>query len=162
RDKSPRPVQCATRGRRRRRCTARPSCSAGTGTRARRGATNRRRSAPWSRRSRWLPARRAGESGLPAPGSRRHPSGGGGGTGWVNLTVATWNLHGSARPDLDQIAQRLDALRADVVALQEVRCRQARTLARTLGWETAHWSFKHWPFWNPPEGLAVLSPHPLV
>jgi len=71
----------------------------------------------------------------------------------------TWNLHGAVRPGLDEIAERLRALDPDVVALQEVQCRQARALKRALGWQTARWSFKHMPLWKPAEGLAVLSPH---
>jgi endonuclease/exonuclease/phosphatase family metal-dependent hydrolase len=80
----------------------------------------------------------------------------------VNITIVSWNIHGSAGPDLDAIGQRLRAFGADVVALQEVRRSQARALAERLGWVTKHWSFKHWPLWNPAEGLAVLSPHPLI
>jgi endonuclease/exonuclease/phosphatase family metal-dependent hydrolase len=80
----------------------------------------------------------------------------------VNITVVTWNIHGSAGPNLDAIRERLRAVGADVVALQEVRRSQARALAQGLGWVTEHWSFKHWPLWNPAEGLAVLSPHPLI
>jgi endonuclease/exonuclease/phosphatase family metal-dependent hydrolase len=80
----------------------------------------------------------------------------------VNFTIVTWNIHGSERPDLDAIGQRLGAFGADVVALQEVRRSQARALGERLGWVTVHWSFKHWPLWNPAEGLAVLSPHPLL
>jgi endonuclease/exonuclease/phosphatase family metal-dependent hydrolase len=80
----------------------------------------------------------------------------------VNLTFATWNVHGSVQPDLDGIAERLRELDADVVALQEVQRHQAQTLARALRASTAYWSFKHWPLWNPSEGLAVLSPHRLV
>ncbi len=79
----------------------------------------------------------------------------------MTITVATWNVHGSARPDLDAVTQRLRAMAADVVALQEVQHRQATAIARALSWTTAHWSFKHFPVVKPPEGLAVLSPHPL-
>ncbi|HEX6311045.1 MAG TPA: endonuclease/exonuclease/phosphatase family protein [Acidimicrobiia bacterium] len=74
------------------------------------------------------------------------------------VTVVTWNLHGSARPDLDAVADRIRALDADVVALQEVQPRQARTLGRRLRWGTLYWSFKHLPLGKPAEGLAVLSP----
>jgi endonuclease/exonuclease/phosphatase family metal-dependent hydrolase len=80
----------------------------------------------------------------------------------VNLTVVTWNVHGSAGPDLDAIGERLRAFGADIVALQETRRRQADALAQRLGWMTAHWSFKHLPLGTSAEGLAVLSPHPLV
>lgn len=74
----------------------------------------------------------------------------------------TWNIHGSARPDLAAIGERLRAFGADVIALQEVHRRQARALRQGLGCVTGHWSFKHLPLGNPAEGLAVLSPHPLV
>jgi Endonuclease/Exonuclease/phosphatase family len=80
----------------------------------------------------------------------------------VGITVLTWNLHGSAGPDLHDVGERLHAFGADVVALQEVQRRQVRTLARALRWMTAHWSFKHWPLCKPAEGLAVLSPHRLL
>jgi endonuclease/exonuclease/phosphatase family metal-dependent hydrolase len=79
----------------------------------------------------------------------------------VVVALSTWNLHGSARPDLDAVTQRLRAMAPDVVALQEVQHRQAGAIARALGWTTAHWSFKHFPVLRPPEGLAVLSPYPL-
>jgi endonuclease/exonuclease/phosphatase family metal-dependent hydrolase len=80
----------------------------------------------------------------------------------VSITIVTWNLHGSARPDVGKIGELIGGFGADVVALQEVQRRQARTLAGTLGWVTAEWSFKHWPFPTPAEGLAVLSPHRLL
>jgi endonuclease/exonuclease/phosphatase family metal-dependent hydrolase len=80
----------------------------------------------------------------------------------VSIRVVTWNIKGSAQPDLEQVAVQLDDFGADVVALQEVRRRQASALAQRLGWVTAHWSFKHLPFPSPAEGHAVLSPHQLV
>jgi endonuclease/exonuclease/phosphatase family metal-dependent hydrolase len=78
------------------------------------------------------------------------------------MTVVTWNVHGSGYPDEDKIGACLHAFNADVVALQEVRRRQASSLAQRLGWVTAHWSFKHLPFPSPAEGHAVLSPHRLI
>jgi endonuclease/exonuclease/phosphatase family metal-dependent hydrolase len=78
------------------------------------------------------------------------------------LRLVTWNLHGSARPDPAPIGELLVAWDADVVALQEVQRRQARTLAGALGSVTVEWSFKHWPLPIPAEGLAVLSPHRLL
>jgi endonuclease/exonuclease/phosphatase family metal-dependent hydrolase len=80
----------------------------------------------------------------------------------VGITVVTWNIKGSAQPDLERVGQMLDSFGADVVALQEVRRAQASDLARRLGWVTAHWSFKHSPLFSPPEGHAVLSPHRLI
>jgi endonuclease/exonuclease/phosphatase family metal-dependent hydrolase len=80
----------------------------------------------------------------------------------VRVTIVTWNVRGSARPDVGTIGELLLGFGADVVALQEVQRRQARTLATVLGSVTAEWSFKHWPFPTPAEGLAVLSRHRLV
>jgi endonuclease/exonuclease/phosphatase family metal-dependent hydrolase len=77
--------------------------------------------------------------------------------------ITTWNLLGSASPDLAPIAAELDGLAPDAVALQEVRRGQARRLARTLGWRWT-WVRKHYPYgplWWRAEGLAVLSPHRL-
>lgn len=77
--------------------------------------------------------------------------------------VLTWNLHGSALPDLGLAARVLQRADPDIVALQEVRHRQANTLAATLGWDHA-WVFKHngyWPMWWRAEGLAILSRSPL-
>jgi endonuclease/exonuclease/phosphatase family metal-dependent hydrolase len=79
----------------------------------------------------------------------------------VAITVLTWNLHGSARPDLDAVAEQLRVMAPDVAAVQEVQHGQAIAIARALGWASAHWSFKHFPVVKAPEGLAVLSPHPL-
>jgi endonuclease/exonuclease/phosphatase family metal-dependent hydrolase len=80
----------------------------------------------------------------------------------VSVVVVTWNIKGSAQPDLGRLAERLDDFGADVVALQEVRRRQADALAQRVGWLTAHWSFKHLPLFSPPEGHAMLSPHRLI
>lgn len=75
--------------------------------------------------------------------------------------MLTWNLHGSARPDLDAVAEQLRVMAPDVAAVQEVQHGQAIAIAQALGWASAHWSFKHFPVVKAPEGLAVLSPHPL-
>jgi len=76
--------------------------------------------------------------------------------------VVTWNLHGSTRPDLVPIAAALHRMQPDAVALQEVQRRQARALARMLGWRR-RWVRKHHPYsplvWWRTEGHAVLSPH---
>jgi endonuclease/exonuclease/phosphatase family metal-dependent hydrolase len=77
------------------------------------------------------------------------------------ITVLTWNLRGSARPDLDAVAKQLRVRAPDVAALQEVQHGQAISIARALGWASAHWSFKHFPVVKALEGLAVLSPHAL-
>jgi endonuclease/exonuclease/phosphatase family metal-dependent hydrolase len=78
----------------------------------------------------------------------------------VPIRLTTWNLHGSARPDIARVAARMRD--NDVLTLQEVQRGQARALRRALGWSTAYWSFKHWPLVTRPEGLAVLSRYPLV
>lgn len=79
--------------------------------------------------------------------------------------VLTWNLHGSADPDVAAIAERLRAARVDVAAVQEVRRSQARRLARLLGWQVA-WRRKHYPYspvvWWRAEGLAIVSPHTIA
>lgn len=83
----------------------------------------------------------------------------------ATLVVVTWNVHGSARPPLATVAERLVGFEPDVVGLQEVQSWQARRLARQLGWNR-RWARKHQPFgpfvWWRAEGLAVLSPHELA
>lgn len=78
--------------------------------------------------------------------------------------VLTWNLHGSADPEVAAIAARLGDARIDVAALQEVRRSQAHHLARLLGWRVV-WRRKHYPYsplvWWRAEGLAIASPHAL-
>jgi endonuclease/exonuclease/phosphatase family metal-dependent hydrolase len=74
-----------------------------------------------------------------------------------DLTIVSWNLHSSARPDLDAVAALLRTMQSDVVALQEVQRRQAFSIAQRLGWSNVRWSFKHWPVAKAAEGLAVLS-----
>ena len=49
------------------------------------------------------------------------------------ITVLTWNLHGSARPDLDAVAEPLRVMAPDVAAVQEVQHGQAIAIARALG-----------------------------
>ncbi|MEO5899644.1 MAG: endonuclease/exonuclease/phosphatase family protein [Ilumatobacteraceae bacterium] len=83
----------------------------------------------------------------------------------TNWRVMTWNIRGAARPDLRRIADVVRDLHPDVVAMQEVRQRQAQRLAADLGWRH-EWVFKHnaWTFllWWRAEGLALLSPTPLA
>ena len=77
----------------------------------------------------------------------------------------TWNILGAHDPDLGDIASEIVALSPDVIAIQEIRHRQARRLARLLGWHHV-WARKHSPYtpmvWWRAEGLAVLSPLPLT
>lgn len=78
--------------------------------------------------------------------------------------IVTWNLRGSAQPDLAAIAEVIAEQRPDAVALQEVRAAQARTLTERLGWHH-RWARKHYPYspaaWWTAEGHAILSPHRL-
>lgn len=78
--------------------------------------------------------------------------------------VTTWNLHGSARPDIAAVAAAVAAIGPDVLSAQEVRRRQARRLARQLGWHLV-WARKHHPYtpllWWRTEGIAVVTPHPV-
>lgn len=74
--------------------------------------------------------------------------------------VLTWNILGSREQNLDVITEVISGYAADVVALQEVRQRQARGLARRLGWHIV-WTRKHYPstplVWWRAEGLALLT-----
>lgn len=69
----------------------------------------------------------------------------------------TWNLKGSERPDTDVVVDRARAAGADVLFLQEVQRRQARSIARGLGAVSLAWGFKHWPVIKPAEGMAVIG-----
>ena len=79
--------------------------------------------------------------------------------------VTSWNILGSHEPDLARIADVLRELDPDVVALQEVRRHQARSLARALQWNRV-WGRKHHPYsplvWWRTEGHAILSRWPLA
>jgi endonuclease/exonuclease/phosphatase family metal-dependent hydrolase len=76
--------------------------------------------------------------------------------------VLTWNILGSRRPNLDVISEVILGYSPDVVAMQEVQRRQARGLARRLGWRVV-WTRKHYPYspllWWRAEGIAILTPH---
>jgi endonuclease/exonuclease/phosphatase family metal-dependent hydrolase len=76
--------------------------------------------------------------------------------GTMVVRILTWNLQGREGPDLEQVAAHVEAVGADVVALQEVTRRQARRLSARLGWSVA-WRFKHWSVVVPAEGLALLA-----
>ena len=75
--------------------------------------------------------------------------------------VMTWNILGAQRPDLAAVAAVVREREPDAVSLQEVQRRQARKLARRLGWHYA-WARKHYPYtpllWWRAEGLAIVSP----
>jgi endonuclease/exonuclease/phosphatase family metal-dependent hydrolase len=76
--------------------------------------------------------------------------------------VLTWNILGSHRPNLDVLSEVMFSYSPDVVAVQEIRHRQARALARRLGWRVV-WTRKHYPYsplvWWRAEGLAIATPH---
>jgi endonuclease/exonuclease/phosphatase family metal-dependent hydrolase len=78
--------------------------------------------------------------------------------------LLTWNLHGSAGPDIVAIASVIREYDPDVVLLQELRTGQARRLAAELEWQH-RWARKHYPYtpllWWTAEGLAVMSRHDL-
>lgn len=77
--------------------------------------------------------------------------------------LLTWNIHGSALPNLEQVAEVVEGYGPDVLLLQEVQRRQARRLAKRLGWR-ATWARKHHPYtpfvWWRTEGIAVLTALP--
>jgi endonuclease/exonuclease/phosphatase family metal-dependent hydrolase len=79
--------------------------------------------------------------------------------------VMTWNVHGAAQPDLQRLAEAVRDQRPDVLAVQEIRARQAAGLAQQLGWQH-HWARKHYPYsplvWWLAEGAAVMSPHSIT
>jgi endonuclease/exonuclease/phosphatase family metal-dependent hydrolase len=75
----------------------------------------------------------------------------------MRMVLVTWNLKGSANPDVAGIADHIRRQGADVVALQEVQWHQARRIARALGTRSRHWSVKHWPVRTWPEGMAVIG-----
>lgn len=80
------------------------------------------------------------------------------------LRFVTWNVHGSARPDTNELARSLAELDADIIGVQEIRRHQARAVARSLDMHCI-WTFKHNPFsraWpRAAEGLAIMSRWPL-
>jgi endonuclease/exonuclease/phosphatase family metal-dependent hydrolase len=76
--------------------------------------------------------------------------------------VLTWNIHGSAGPDVESVAASIRAQAPDVVVLQEVRKRQAAALANALSMRYS-WALKHEPYtklmWWRSEGMAIMTPH---
>jgi endonuclease/exonuclease/phosphatase family metal-dependent hydrolase len=77
-------------------------------------------------------------------------------------TVLTWNVHGSAGPDVESITTSIRAQAPDVVVLQEIRKRQTATLASALSMRYS-WALKHEPYtklmWWRSEGMAIMTPH---
>jgi endonuclease/exonuclease/phosphatase family metal-dependent hydrolase len=84
------------------------------------------------------------------------------------MRIATWNIRAARSAPVEAIAGELKAMRADVIALQEVDLRVRRTgyvdepveLAAALGY---HYAFAASIKWDGGDyGLAVLSRWPLV
>jgi endonuclease/exonuclease/phosphatase family metal-dependent hydrolase len=82
----------------------------------------------------------------------------------VAWRILTWNVRGSAAPDIAALADVVQSYSPDVVALQEIQPLQARRLAALLGWQH-YWGRKHYPYshalWWRAEGLSTMSPHRL-
>ena len=82
-----------------------------------------------------------------------------------NWRIVTWNIRGNHSPDTALIARMLDDFDADVIALQEVRRLQARSVARRLGMSHV-WAFKHNPYTAllpfHAEGHAILTRHRII
>ena len=76
------------------------------------------------------------------------------------LKFMTWNLQGSQRPNINQVADKIQQLQPDVIAIQEIQKHQARALSRSLGWSYM-WAFKHNGYGpllpRRAEGMAIMS-----
>ncbi|WP_420450630.1 endonuclease/exonuclease/phosphatase family protein [Ilumatobacter sp.] len=83
----------------------------------------------------------------------------------VEWTVTTWNLQGSERTDIAEVARTVTRESPDVVVLQEVRRSQDEELARALSMSST-WAPKHNPFHpflaSRTEGASILTPHRLL
>ncbi len=75
----------------------------------------------------------------------------------MRTTLVSWNLKGSANPDIAAVVDHLRTTGADIVGLQEVQWHQARRIARALGARSRRWGFKHWPGRTWPEGMAIIG-----
>ncbi len=79
--------------------------------------------------------------------------------GW---SVLTWNVHGSAQPDVDALATAILDETPDVVVLQEIRKQQAAALATSMRMRYS-WAVKHYPYtkllWWRAEGMTIMTPH---
>jgi len=80
------------------------------------------------------------------------------------LTIMTWNLQGSQRPDITKVADKIQQFQPDIIAIQEIQKHQARALSRRLGWSYV-WAFKHNGYGpllpRRAEGMAIMSRLPL-
>lgn len=77
-------------------------------------------------------------------------------------SVMTWNVHGSAGPDVIDLAAAIRRESPDVVVVQEIRRSQAGLLAAALPMRYS-WALKHYPYtpllWWRAEGMAIFTPH---
>lgn len=77
----------------------------------------------------------------------------------------TWNVHGSARPAIADLATAIDLEAPDVLAIQEIRRGQAAGLAATLTMRYS-WVLKHYPYSHlvrgRAEGMAIFTRHALA
>jgi len=83
---------------------------------------------------------------------------------YTPLTIMTWNLQGSQRPDITKVADKIQQFQPDIIAIQEIQKHQARGLARRLGWSYV-WAFKHNGYGpllpRRAEGMTIMSRLPL-
>ena len=83
----------------------------------------------------------------------------------MTLKIMTWNLQGSQRPNIDQVANKIQQFQPDIIAIQEIQKHQARTLSQRLGWSYV-WAFKHNGYGpllpRRAEGMAIMSRSPLT
>ena len=80
------------------------------------------------------------------------------------LTIMSWNLQGSQRPNIAKVAGKIEQFQPDVIAIQEIQKHQARALSRRLDWSYV-WAFKHNGYGpllpRRAEGMAIMSRSPL-
>jgi endonuclease/exonuclease/phosphatase family metal-dependent hydrolase len=83
----------------------------------------------------------------------------------MTLKIMTWNLQVSQRPNIDQVANKIQQFQPDIIAIQEIQKHQARTLSQRLGWSYV-WAFKHNGYGpllpRRAEGMAIMSRSPLT
>ena len=76
------------------------------------------------------------------------------------LTIMSWNLQGSQRPNINKVADKIQQFQPDFIAIQEIQKHQARALSRRLGWSYV-WEFKHNGYGpllpRRAEGMAIMS-----
>ena len=83
----------------------------------------------------------------------------------MTLKIMSWNLQGSHRPNIDNVAGKIKQFQPDVIAIQEIQKHQARSLSRRLDWSYV-WAFKHNGYGpllpRRAEGMAIMSRSPLT